>query len=296
MKKITFIGVGHMGQPMAINLIKAGYEVTVFDIATALMQPLIALGAQAATSIPASVKEADVVISMLPESSYVFAVYLGEEGVLAHAPKHALLIDSSTIDVSAARTLHQAAAQHHFDILDAPVSGGTAGAAAGTLTFMVGGSAENFAKAQPILSKMGQKIFHAGGPGNGQAAKICNNMLLGITMVGASEAFHLADKLGLDAKTFYDIVTVSSGQCWSISQYCPVAGPLPTSPANRDYEPGFSAKMMLKDLKLAQAASLASGATTLLGAEATAIYNLLCSQELSLKDFSIIYAWLAGDL
>lgn len=296
MQKITFIGVGHMGLPMATNLIKAGYEVTVFDIATALMQPLVALGAKAAASIPESVKNADVVISMLPESSYVFAVYLGEDGVLAHAPQQALLIDSSTIDVSAARSLHQEATQQHFNLLDAPVSGGTAGAAAGTLTFMVGGSSENFAKAQPILAKMGQKIFHAGGPGNGQAAKICNNMLLGISMIGASEAFHLADKLGLDAKTFYEIVAASSGQCWSITQYCPVAGPLPTSPANRDYEPGFSAKMMLKDLKLAQTASLTSGATTLLGAESTAIYNLLCNQELSQKDFSIVYAWLSGQL
>lgn len=293
MKNIAFIGVGHMGGPMAANLIKAGYHVTVYDVVPALTEDLAKEGARVGHSIAETVQQADVIVSMLPEGKHVLSVYLGEQGILAHASSQALLIDSSTIDINSARQLHQAAADKNLALIDAPVSGGTTGASAGTLTFMVGGDKKNYDLALPILSKMGKKIFYAGAAGNGQAAKICNNMLLGISMIGVSEAFHLAGKLGLDTQTFYDIASVSSGQCWSMTSYCPVPGPIPTTPANRDYEPGFAAKMMLKDLKLAQQAALSSGANTLLGAEATAIYNLLCSMGFDDKDFSAIYPWLS---
>ncbi|MFN7097078.1 MAG: 3-hydroxyisobutyrate dehydrogenase [Gammaproteobacteria bacterium] len=296
MNKIGFIGVGHMGGPMAANLVKAGFVVTIYDIVPALTDTLKQQGAQVANSIADVVKNADVIISMLPEGKHVLAAYLGDSGILAHASPSTLLIDSSTIDINSARQLHQAAMAKGLALIDAPVSGGTTGAAAATLTFMVGGDKKNYELALPILSKMGKKIFYAGVAGSGQAAKICNNMLLGISMIGVSEAFHLADKLGLDAQTFYDIASVSSGQCWSMTSYCPVPGPVPAAPSNHDYEPGFAAKMMLKDLKLAQQAAIASGANTLLGAEASAIYNLFCTSGFDNKDFSAIYPWLSHKL
>src|SRR5262249_48706614 len=209
----------------------------------------------------------EVVISMLPAGQHVREVYLGADGVIAKAAKGTLLIDCSTIDVETARAVHAAAAKAGFDMLDAPVSGGVAGAEAATLTFMAGGSEKAFAAARPLLEKMGKAVIHAGGPGNGQAAKICNNLILGISMIGVCEAFALADRLGLPAQTLFDISSKSSGQCWSMTSYCPVSGPVPASPANRDYRPGFTAAMMLKDLRLAEAAADSAGATLALGHE-----------------------------
>ncbi|NNM60101.1 MAG: 3-hydroxyisobutyrate dehydrogenase [Legionellales bacterium] len=291
MTHVGFIGLGHMGSPMALNLLKAGYPLSVFDIA-ADMQPQKSAGARIANSIADAISESDIIITMLPESKHVMAVYEGETGVFALAKSNALLIDCSTIDILSCRRLHEIAQTKQLALLDAPVSGGTKGAALGTLTFMVGGETEHFERAKPIFAHMGKNIFYAGSGGNGQAAKICNNMLLGISMIGTSEAFHLADKLGLDAKIFHDIVAASSGQCWSATNYSPVPGLVPNTPANNHYEPGFTAKMMLKDLNLAQQAAITSGASTLLGSEAMSIYRLLCNCGLSEKDFSSIYPWL----
>jgi len=293
--KIGFIGVGHMGHPMALNLIKAGHDVTVYDVVPALTAAMAKEGAKVGASVAETVQQADMVISMLPEGKHVLAVYLGEQGVLAKAASSTLLIDCSTIDIATARQLHEAAQAGNFALLDAPVSGGTTGAAAATLTFMVGGDQQHYERVQPILATMGKKIFYAGKAGSGQAAKICNNMLLGISMIGVSEAFHLAEKLGLSDQTFYDIASVSTGQCWSMTSYCPVPGPVPASPANRDYQAGFAAKMMLKDLRLAQEAATTGSANTPLGAEATALYSALCEKGFADKDFSYIYQWLSQE-
>jgi 3-hydroxyisobutyrate dehydrogenase len=219
-------------------------------------------------------------------------VYLGNDGVLGRARKDALLIDCSTIDVETARAVAAAAAEAGFDMLDGPVSGGTAGADAATLTIMVGGSAQGFARAQPILAAMGRTIVHAGPAGSGQAVKICNNMLLAISMIGVCEAFTLADKLGLGAQTLFDVAAKSSGQCWALTSYCPVPGPVPSSPANRDYAAGFTAAMMLKDLRLAQQAAGATAAPTPLGA-AAALYQLFVDQGAGGLDFSAIFRFIA---
>jgi 3-hydroxyisobutyrate dehydrogenase len=232
---------------------------------------------------------------MLPAGEQVRDVYLGGDGVLAAVAPATLLIDSSTIDVKTARDVAQAAQGQGLAMVDAPVSGGVAGAEAATLTFMVGGSADAFERARPVLEKMGKTIVHAGGPGNGQAAKICNNMILGASMIVVSEAFLLAEKLGLEAQKLFDISSKSSGQCWSMTSYCPVPGPVPTSPANRDYKAGFTAAMMLKDLKLAQAAARATHATTPLGAGAAAVYERFVeSSSDGSVDFSGIIRYLRG--
>jgi 3-hydroxyisobutyrate dehydrogenase len=215
--------------------------------------------------------------------------------VIAHAKPAALLIDSSTVDVATARVVSDAAGQQGLEMLDAPVSGGVGGAQAGTLTFMVGGTQEAFARAKPILEAMGKTIVHAGGPGNGQAAKICNNMILGVSMIVVAEAFLLAEKLGLDAQKLFDISSKSSGQCWSMTSYCPVPGPVPSSPANRDYQAGFTAAMMLKDLKLAQEAARSSGAVTPLGAGAAVLYGQYVEQGKAAEDFSGIIRYLRGN-
>jgi 3-hydroxyisobutyrate dehydrogenase len=294
MARIGFIGLGNMGLPMAQNLLKAGHAVSGFDVSQAQIDKLSAAGGKAAAGVAAAASGADVVITMLPAGKQVCEVYLGSNGVLASAGVGTLLIDSSTIDVETARTVAAAAEKKALGMLDAPVSGGVGGAQAGTLTFMVGGDAAAFARAKPMLEAMGKTIVHAGGPGNGQAAKICNNMILGISMIAVSEAFVLAEKLGLDAQKLFDIASKSSGQCWSLTSYCPVPGPVPTAPSNRDYQAGFTAAMMLKDLKLSQEAARAGGATTRLGAEATAIYDRYVGSGNAGKDFSGIVRLVRG--
>ena len=295
MTTIAFIGVGNMGGPMARNLVKAGHDVRAFDLSAAVLEPVVGAGAKKAASANEAAKDADVVITMLPAGTHVRSVYL-DNGILGAAKKGTVLIDSSTIDVDSARAVHAAAEKAGFDFLDAPVSGGVGGAEAGTLTFMCGGSDSAFAKAQPILEKMGKKIVHAGGAGAGQAAKICNNMLLAISMIGTCEAFALGEKLGLDSQKLFDIMSTSSGQCWSVTTYCPVPGPVKTSPANRDYTGGFATALMLKDLKLAQSAAQSAGATTPLGAEAAQLYALFAAKGHGGVDFSGIIQMLRGQL
>jgi len=292
--KVGFIGLGNMGGPMAANLVKAGHEVTGFDLSRTVLDAFAKAGGKAASTVAAAAGGADIVITMLPAGPHVRLVYAGEGGVLGAARKDALLVDCSTIDVDTARAVTEAAGKRGFDMLDAPVSGGVGGAAAGTLTFMVGGSAGGFAKARPVLEGMGKTIVHAGPAGNGQAAKICNNMILGISMIGVCEAFALADRLGLDRQRLFDISSKSSGQCWSMTSYCPVPGPVPSSPANRDYQAGFTADMMLKDLNLAQQAAQAAGAATPLGAAAAALYQMLTNSGRGAKDFSVMFQLLAS--
>ncbi len=286
--KIGFIGLGNMGGPMAANLLKAGHEVTGFDLSKPALDALAKAGGKPAANAPAAVAAAELVITMLPAGPHVRQVYAGEGGVLGAAKPGALLIDSSTIDVETARAVGKLAAERGFDMLDAPVSGGVGGAASGTLTFMVGGSEQGFARALPVLQAMGKTIVHAGPAGNGQAAKICNNMMLGISMIAVSEGFALAERLGLDWQRLFDISAKSSGQCWAMTSYCPAPGPVPAAPSNRDYQAGFTADMMLKDLKLAQQAAQAAGAATPLGAEAAALYQMLVNTGAGPKDFSAV--------
>ena len=291
MSTIAFIGLGNMGGPMAANLVKAGHRVLGFDLAANLREAAAESGvAPVATSFDA-VAEADVVVTMLPAGKPVLSVW---EETVGAAKKGALFIDSSTIDVESARRAHSLAAKAGLPSIDAPVSGGTGGAKAATLTFMCGGEAGAFAAAKPILEAMGKRIVHCGGAGAGQAAKICNNMILGATMIVTAEAFVLAEKLGLSHQALFDVASTSSGQSWSLTSYCPVPGPVPTSPANSDYKPGFAAALMLKDLKLAQEAALASGATTPLGAEAAQLYALFSAAGHAGDDFSGIINFLRG--
>jgi 3-hydroxyisobutyrate dehydrogenase len=294
MATIGFIGLGNMGLPMAQNLLKAGHQVQGFDVTKSQADALAASGGVAAPSVKPAVTGADVVITMLPAGQHVRDVYLGADGVLSAAGAGTLLIDSSTIDVESARAVAAAADKKGLPMLDAPVSGGTGGAQAGTLTFMVGGSDAAFERGRPILEKMGKTIVHAGGAGNGQAAKICNNMILGVSMIAVSEAFVLAEKLGLDAQKLFDISSKSSGQCWSMTTYCPVPNIVPSSPANRDYQAGFTAAMMLKDLRLAQDAAKAAGATTPLGADAAGIYSRYVESGEGPRDFSGVIRFIRG--
>ncbi|KAB2699661.1 3-hydroxyisobutyrate dehydrogenase [Ochrobactrum sp. Kaboul] len=283
MATIAFIGLGNMGGPMAANLVKAGHTVRGFDLLPQHLEEARANGLQIATSAVDAVADVDTVITMLPAGKHVLAVY---EEIAPKARKDSAFIDCSTIDVDSARKAHALAASHGHLSIDAPVSGGTGGAAAGTLTFMAGGSDKAFERAEPILKPMAGKIVHCGGDGAGQAAKICNNMILGISMIGVSEAFVLAEKLGLSHQALFDVASTSSGQCWSLTTYCPVPGPVPTSPANRDYKPGFAAALMLKDLKLSQEAAKSAGAETPLGAHAEAIYSLFDREGHGGDDFS----------
>lgn len=287
MAKIGFIGLGHMGGPMAANLVKAGHSLTVYDVT-----PVSLSDVKIAASLAELIKDVDYVVSMLPAGTHVREVYLGDKGLLAHAPKAITYMECSTIDVQTAKDIHAAVAQKGGVCVDAPVSGGTASATAGTLTFMVGGSDEAFATVKPILEAMGKKIFHAGLAGCGQMAKICNNLLLGISMIGVCEAFNLGKALGLEPQAFFDICKEASGQCWSLTQYCPVPGILPNTPANRDYEPGFMAKMMLKDLNLAEDAADSVTAATPLGDKARDLYQAFCDAGGQDKDFSGIIEWL----
>ncbi|HTO42088.1 MAG TPA: 3-hydroxyisobutyrate dehydrogenase [Rhizomicrobium sp.] len=294
MSTIAFIGVGNMGGPMARNLLKAGHSLRAFDLNATVLAAVVDAGASAAPSANAALDGADIIITMLPAGHHVRAVYL-VDGVLAHAKAGALLIDCSTIDMESARAVHVAAEKAGFDFLDAPVSGGVGGAEAGTLAFMCGGSEAAFGRAQVVLEKMGKRIVHAGGAGAGQAAKICNNMLLAISMIGTCEAFVLGEKLGLDPHKLFDIMSAASGQCWSLTSYCPVPGPVPTAPSNRDYAGGFATALMLKDLKLAQGAAQGAGAVTPLGAEAAQLYALFAAQGQASTDFSGIIKMLRGE-
>ncbi len=295
MARIGFIGLGNMGLPMARNLLKAGHQVEGNDVNAAAVDKLVGEGGVAAATKKVASSRADMVITMLPSSAEVREVYLGAAGVLESANRGTLLIDSSTIDVDSARLVAAAAEARGLAMVDAPVSGGVAGAQAATLTFMVGGPEAAFLRAKPVLEAMGKTIVHAGAAGNGQAAKICNNMILGVSMIAVSEAFVLAEKLGLDAQKLFDISSKSSGQCWSMTSYCPVPGLVPTSPANRDYQPGFTAAMMLKDLKLAQDASRAANTSTPLGAEAASLYGLYVAHGYAGRDFSGIVRFLRGE-
>ncbi|MBB2684572.1 3-hydroxyisobutyrate dehydrogenase (plasmid) [Rhizobium sophoriradicis] len=285
MARIAFIGLGNMGGPMAANLVKKGHEVLGFDLAASVLKAAEKSGVKPASHASQAVKDAETVITMLPQGKHVLTAWTD---ILQSTAQGTLVIDCSTIDVDSSRKAHEMAKAAGCLSLDAPVSGGTGGASAGTLTFMVGGSDEAFARAKPILEAMGKKIVHCGEAGAGQAAKICNNMILGISMVGVCEAFVLAEKLGLSHQALFDVASTSSGQCWSINTYCPVPGPVPTSPANNGYKPGFAAALMLKDLKLSQEAALASGASTPMGAEAAQLYGLFEKQGNGGRDFSAI--------
>ena len=290
--RIQFIGLGNMGLPMAGNLQKAGHQVTGLDTAPRARDAFAAQGGHIAASLAAGAAAAEAVITMLPAGEHVRAVYLGEHGLLRSAQRGSLLIDSSTIDVATAREVAAEAARLGHEMLDAPVSGGTTGAQAATLTFMVGGSEAGFARAKPLLAAMGRNIVHAGPSGAGQAAKICNNMILGISMLGVSEAFVLADRLGLDRQKLFDIASNSSGSCWSLLKNCPVPGPVPTAASARDYEPGFAAALMLKDLQLSQQAAGGVGAATPMGAHAARLYAALVAAGYAGKDFSIAFRYL----
>lgn len=293
MTTIAFIGLGNMGLPMAKNLLGAGHAVRGFDLSSESLEKLAAAGGTAAESAADAVNGAEVVVTMLPAGKHVRAVY--EESVFPNAAAGTLFIDCSTIDVDSSRAVAADAAAKGFSMLDAPVSGGTGGAEAGTLTFMVGGDDAAFERASPLLDIMGATIVHAGGSGSGQAAKICNNMVLGISMIAVSEAFALADKLGLDRQKLFDISSKSSGQCWAMTSYCPVPGPVPTSPANRDYQPGFSSAMMLKDLDLAQQAAESVKATTPMGEKAAEFYGNFVAEGNGGLDFSAVFRKLRGN-
>ena len=284
MARVAFIGLGHMGGGMAPNLVKAGHEVSAFDLSEEALAKAVEQGCKAAGSTSEAVTNAEAVITMLPAAAHVLSVY--REQVLGKAPASALLIDCSTIDVASARTVEEEAAAQGYTMVDAPVSGGIAAAASGNLAFMVGGSGEAFARAQPILEPMAKAVIHAGGPGAGQAAKICNNMILGATMIATCEAFVLAQKLGLDSQVFFDIASKASGQSWSMTSYTPVPGVGPDTPADHDYEGGFAAALMLKDLKLAMEAAQAAGAYTPMGGEAEELYQRFVDRGGGSKDFS----------
>ena len=284
MAKIAFIGLGHMGGGMAPNLVKAGHEVRAFDLSKDAVDKAVEAGCSAAPSAADAVREADVVVTMLPAAQHVRAVY--EKDVAPNATKGALLIDCSTIDVASAREVGESLQAQGFNFVDAPVSGGIAAAASGNLAFMVGGSEEAFTCAQPFLDPMAKAVIHAGGAGAGQAAKICNNMILGATMIVTCEAFVLAQKLGLKPQTFFDIASQASGQSWSMTTYCPVPGVGPTTPADNDYEGGFAAALMLKDLKLAMEAAEQVGLELELGEEAEEEFEKFVEAGGGGKDFS----------
>lgn len=284
-----------MGTPMALNLLKAGMNVTVFDVVPAALEQAVKQGAKGANSLKEAVANQDVVITMVQTGKQVSDLCRSDDGIFKNIEKSALFIDCSSIDMATAKDLHLAAEKAGIAMLDSPVSGGVAGATAGTLTMMVGGNEKDFKRAEPILQKMGKKIIYAGKSGSGQAAKICNNMLLAISMIGVSEAFTLAEKLGLDKKKFFEISSNASGQCWSMTSYCPVPNVIENVPANRNYQPGFMAKMMLKDLRLATNAAETVNAAIPLGGLATELYELFVSQGYGEMDFSGIIKMLAEE-
>ncbi len=284
MTTIAFIGLGNMGAPMAANLLRAGHAVRGYDLSPVACDAAMAAGLDIAASAVEAVRGVAAVLTMLPAGKQVADCYAE---VLPAAAADTLFVDCSTIDVAAARAAHAAAAAAGMLSLDAPVSGGVAGAQAGTLTFMVGGSAPAFANAAPLLEVMGSRVVHCGDAGAGQAAKICNNMILGVSMIAVAEAFVLAEQLGLSHQALFDVASTASGQCWALTSYCPVPGPVPASPANREYAPGFATALMLKDLTLAQEAARAAGAHTPLGAQAQALYAAFAEHAAG-RDFSAI--------
>ncbi len=287
--RIAFIGLGNMGVPMAVNLLKAGHSLVGFDVGSAARANAAAKGITLATSTAAAVAGADVVVTMLPNGDLVKVVWTEAAGAAAPGT---LMIDSSTIDVVGARDAHRLARAAGLDSVDAPVSGGTEGATAATLTFMVGAEPAAFARAQPILAQMGRKVVHCGGAGSGQAAKVCNNMILGISMIAVSEAFNLADGVGLSRQALFDVASTASGQCFALTTHCPVPGPVPTSAANRDYKAGFAADLMLKDLGLSQTAAAAASVQTPLGEAAREIYRRFVANSGRGKDYSAVIEYL----
>ena len=291
MSKIAFIGLGNMGGPMAADLVKAGHQVVGFDLVGSLRDAAAAAGVTIAPHARDAVHEADVVVTMLPAGQHVIAVWTE---MVPAARKGALFVDSSTIDVDSARRAHALAKEAGFMSIDAPVSGGTGGAKAATLTFMCGGADDAFAQVRPYLEGMGKRVVHCGGAGAGQAAKICNNMILGGTMIATAEAFVLGEKLGLSHQALFDVASTSSAQSWSLTTYCPAPGPVPTSPANSGYKPGFAAALMLKDLRLAQEAAQRVGASTPIGAQAAQVYGLFNGLGHEGEDFSGIINFLRG--
>jgi 3-hydroxyisobutyrate dehydrogenase len=292
MASIGFIGIGNMGLPMAGNLVKKGHEVKGFDLAATNLEKAAARGVKKAATAADAARDVSVVVTMLPAGKDTLAVWGG--GLLQAAKPGTLIVDSSTIDVASARAAHKLAGEARMLSLDAPVSGGVGGAEGATLTFMAGGAKEAFAAAKPILEAMGKRIVHCGDAGAGQAAKICNNMMLGISMIGVSEAFVLAEKLGLSHQALFDVASTSSGQCWALTSYCPVPGPVPAAPSNSGYKPGFASALMLKDLKLAQEAAAAAGASTPLGAVAAQLFGLHNAWGEGGADFSGIINLIRG--
>lgn len=289
MIKIGFIGLGHMGLPMAINLVKAGFDVKGFDLQKEAVQAFVEAGGQASKHLQDTIEQREYIITMLQTGNQVLDVCLGEQGLYQGILKHhGLHIDCSTIDVASARKLHEAAAEKNILSLDSPVSGGVAKAKTASLTFMVGGRDYDLKKAEPILAAMGSKIIHAGGAGSGQAAKLCNNMILGISMLAVSEAFTLGESLGLNPKKLHEVISNASGQCWVTDNYLPVPDVLPNVPANHDYQPGFSVAMMLKDLILSQKTALESEVFSPMGDRATELYQLFADEGFSQLDFSAI--------
>jgi 3-hydroxyisobutyrate dehydrogenase len=288
MPSIGFIGVGHMGGPMARNLLKAGHQVTVFDPNAGNAGAMVAAGAKQAASLVELSAANDVILSMLPSGRELRVAYLDNDGIVAQAQSGALLVDCSTTDVDSARAVADAAKKRGLQFIDSPVSGGVAGAEAGSLTFMAGGDEKAVEAARPILLAMGKNVVHTGACGSGQAAKICNNLILGISMIGVSEAFVLAEHLGLSADKLFAVSSTSSGQCWSLTSYCPAPGPVPAAPSNRDYKPGFAAKMMLKDLRLATDAAEKHNQAIELGDLAKRLYERFVQEGSGDLDFSAI--------
>ena len=299
MSRIAFIGAGNMGLPMLRNLLAAGHEVRAYDVSSDALAEAVQAGANEAVSLADAVTAAEMVVTMVPEGRHVRAVYLGDggnDGIIGHAPREALLADCSTIDIATAREVAAAASESGYEMIDAPVSGGVTGAEAGTLTFMVGGTAAGYERARPILAAMGRNVAHVGGPGHGQATKICNNMMAGIAIIAASEVFCLGEALGLDPKKLYDVLSTSTGQTRMMDQMHPVPGIVETAPSNRDFAPGFKAALMAKDLGLAQSAAADTGTSTPLGADAAALFRMLCKNGAGELDCSAVYKLLHGDL
>ncbi|MGF1659902.1 MAG: 3-hydroxyisobutyrate dehydrogenase [Rubrimonas sp.] len=294
MRRIGFIGLGNMGAPMARNLLKAGFAVRAFDLDADALEAARAAGAEAANSIQDAVRDVEAVVTALPAARHVRAALTGPEGAFAAARRGGLFVDCSTIDVETARALAAEAEAAGHQMLDSPMSGGVGGAEAGTLTFMVGGAEAAVERARPILSAMGRNVLHAGGAGAGAAAKICNNMMLAIQMIAVSEGFNLAARLGLDAQKLYDISSTATARCWSLNDYCPAPGPVPSAPSNRDYRPGFAADLMLKDLRIAMQAAQAAGAVTPMGAQATQLYAMMAAAGRGGEDFSGVIRYLDG--
>ena len=291
---VAFIGLGNMGAPMARNLIAAGHSVRGFDVSQTAREAAAASGIPVATTLTGALAGAGAMISALPAAPHVREVCLGPEGALAVAEAGTLFVDCSTIDVTTAREVVAAAGALGHAMVDSPMSGGVPGAEAGSLTFMVGGSDDAFARARPLLDVMGRNIFHAGGPGAGSAAKICNNLMLAITMIGVSEGFNLAERLGLDAETLHRISSTATARCWALNDYCPAPGPVPGAPSGREYRGGFAGALMLKDLRLAMDSAQGTGVATPLGAQAAQIYAMMDLAGMTDLDFSAVIRFLAG--